>query len=159
MVRSLLWSTLVIGLKSIKGEHGHISKCWKLISKGLSRCLSILYWVSLNINSIILIHQLLLLYSVLQLDSALRTKLHILKGELQSLLPYLIYHLIGPLNWSRLWYLLWSAPPVPTLYTHKSINENTYRPQAQNRIWLSMTSLLANDTGWIAFPYRCFSLY
>ena len=88
----------VIGLKSGIGEYYHISKFWTLISKGWSRCLSILYWVSLNINSIILIHQLLLLYSVLQLDSALRTKLHILKGELQSLLPYLIYHLIGPLN-------------------------------------------------------------
>ena len=35
--RSLLWRTVVIGLKSIKGENDHISKCWTLMSKGRSR--------------------------------------------------------------------------------------------------------------------------
>uniref|UniRef100_M4BWL4 Uncharacterized protein n=1 Tax=Hyaloperonospora arabidopsidis (strain Emoy2) TaxID=559515 RepID=M4BWL4_HYAAE len=78
-------------LKSIKGEYDHISKCWTLMSKGRSRCPSILYCVNAYINSIILIVQCLPLYSVLQLDSVFRTGLHISKGELQSLLPYLIY--------------------------------------------------------------------
>ena len=90
MARSILWCTHLIGLESIKGEYDHISKCWTLISTGRSRCPSILYWVNTDSNSIILILQwLLLLYSVLQLNSVLWTELLISKGELQSLLPYL----------------------------------------------------------------------
>uniref|UniRef100_M4BY07 Uncharacterized protein n=1 Tax=Hyaloperonospora arabidopsidis (strain Emoy2) TaxID=559515 RepID=M4BY07_HYAAE len=54
---------LVIGLKSIKGEYDHISKCWTLISRGRSRCPSILYCVKTYINSVILILQCLPLYS------------------------------------------------------------------------------------------------
>ena len=48
------------------------------------------YWVNTYIKIYILILQSLLLHSVLQLDSVLRTELLISKGELQSLLPYLI---------------------------------------------------------------------
>ena len=90
LARSLLWRTLVIDLNSIKGENDHISKCWTLISKVRSRCPSILFWVTIDINSIILLLQRLLLYSVLQLNSVLQTELLISKGELQSLLTYLI---------------------------------------------------------------------
>ena len=87
--RSLLWRMLVIGLKLIKGEFDHISKCWTLISTSRSRCPTILYWINTDINSIILILQCLPLYCVLHLDLVLRTELLISKGELQSLLPYL----------------------------------------------------------------------
>ena len=50
-----------------------------------------LYWVDTSINSIILILQCLLLYSVFQLDSVLWTGLLISKCAIQSLPPYLTY--------------------------------------------------------------------
>ena len=118
LARSLLWCTLVIGFKSKEGEYDHVSKCWTIITKGRSRCPSQLYQVNTYIYSIILILQWLLLYSVLQLDSVLRTGLLISKGELQSFLPYLIFMFLyldniktlvmrGDTSWAP-WSCLWS---------------------------------------------------
>ena len=79
-------------LKSIKGEYDHISKCWTLMSKGRSRCPSILYCVNAYINSIILILQCLPLYSVLQLDSVYW--ITNIKGRAPELAPLSLYWLL-----------------------------------------------------------------
>ena len=115
LARSLLWRTHVIGLKSIKGEYDHISKCWTLISKGWSHCLSILWQrlialleytvlVYTDIDSVILLLQwLLLLYSVFNL---------IQFSELDSLYQRASSRARSPI-FKLLLYRAWQAPSKP----------------------------------------------
>ena len=89
MARSILLCTDMIGLKSIKRKYDHISKCWTLISKGRSRCLSILYWINTDINGIVLVLQwfrCIVFFNLIQLSEL---DYFLSKGELQSSVPYL----------------------------------------------------------------------